>query len=263
MADRSPRDTPVTSAPDDEGAEDAELLEQAGGATASEPGLDERHRWTDLVGRIDDAQEAYYGRDAPTISDAEYDGLLRDLQQLEERFPSLRTPDSPTQRVGMANITDFAPVQHAEQMYSLDNVFSADELGEWMARAQRGLGDRTIRWLCELKIDGLAVNLTYRDGRLVTAATRGDGRVGEDVTRNVLTIAGVPHRLAGDDVPRLVEVRGEIFFPTEAFADLNASLVEAGKAPFANPRNAAAGSLRQKDPGVTATRPLHLIVHGI
>ncbi len=244
-------------------ADDAEFAPDAGDVTVSEPGVDERHRWTDLVTRIDEAQEAYYGRDAPTISDAEYDQLMLDLHDLEHRYPSLRTPESPTQRVGAAYITDFAPVEHAVQMYSLDNVFSRDELGEWITRAQRGLDDRPITWLCELKIDGLAVNLTYRDGRLVTAATRGDGRVGEDVTRNVLTIAGVPHRLAGDEIPRLVEVRGEIFFPTDAFADLNASLVEAGKAPFANPRNAAAGSLRQKDPAVTATRPLRLIVHGI
>ena len=243
--------------------EDDHLPPETADTRAVEPGISERHRWTHLVARIDEAQEAYYGHDAPTISDADYDQLMRDLQNLEDRFPSLRTPDSPTQRVGAANVTDFAPVEHAEQMYSLDNVFSADELGEWLARAQRGLDGRTVRWLCELKIDGLAVNLTYRDGRLVTAATRGDGRVGEDVTRNVLTITGVPHRLAGDAPPTLVEVRGEIFFPTEAFADLNAALVEAGKAPFANPRNAAAGSLRQKDPGVTATRPLHLIVHGI
>lgn len=248
--------------PTDAGDDD-ELAPQTAGIGAVEPGIDERHRWTDLVTRVDEAQEAYYGHDAPTISDADYDQLMRELQQLEERFPGLRTPDSPTQRVGAANVTDFAPVEHAEQMYSLDNVFSADELGEWLARAQRGLDGHTVRWLCELKVDGLAVNLTYRDGRLVTAATRGDGRVGEDVTRNVLTITGVPHRLAGDEVPSLVEVRGEIFFPTEEFADLNASLVEAGKAPFANPRNAAAGSLRQKDPSVTATRPLHLIVHGI
>ncbi len=243
--------------------DDDDLAPETADARVIEPGISERHRWTDLVARIDEAQEAYYGHDAPTISDADYDQLMRDLQNLEDRFPSLRTPDSPTQRVGAANVTDFAPVVHAEQMYSLDNVFSADELGEWLARAQRGLDGHTIHWLCELKIDGLAVNLTYRDGRLVTAATRGDGRVGEDVTRNVLTITGVPHRLATDAPPPLVEVRGEIFFPTEAFADLNASLVEAGKAPFANPRNAAAGSLRQKDPGVTATRPLHLIVHGI
>lgn len=230
-------------------------------ATDDEASL--RHRWTELAEEIVAAQEAYYGRDAPTLSDADYDLRMRDLQALEEQFPQLRTPDSPTQRVGAATFTDFAPITHAERMFSLDNVFTPDELGEWMARAQRGVGDQPIEWLCELKIDGLAINLTYRRGRLVSAATRGDGRVGEDVTRNVMTIDGVPHRLHGDNLPELVEVRGEIFFPIEKFADLNASLVEAGKAPFANPRNAAAGSLRQKDPNVTASRPLHLLVHGI
>ncbi|MGA4508419.1 NAD-dependent DNA ligase LigA [Propionibacteriaceae bacterium G1746] len=230
-----------------------------------------RHRWTDLVALITDAQEAYYGHDAPTVSDAEYDGWMRELVVLEDQHPELRTPDSPTQQVGAAHRpTDFAPVTHRRQMTSLDNVFSADELDDWFARVLRGVGGNVgagdggaVAWLCEPKIDGLAINLTYVDGRLVTAATRGDGRVGEDVTGNVRTIRGVPHRLAGDDIPALVEVRGEIFFPLGGFTDLNASLVEAGKAPFANPRNAAAGSLRQKDPAVTATRPLRMLVHGI
>ena len=151
-------------------------------------------------------------------------------------------------------------------MLSLDNVFSATELRAWAERAERDAGGdeaHPVTFLCELKIDGLAINLLYERGRLVRAATRGDGRTGEDVTLNVRTIEGVPHVLAGAGVPELVEVRGEIFFPVEAFAGLNASLVEAGKAPFANPRNAAAGSLRQKDPRVTATRPLRLLVHGI
>ncbi|MGJ6981480.1 NAD-dependent DNA ligase LigA [Aestuariimicrobium soli] len=224
---------------------------------------DVRHRWTDLADRITEAQEAYYGRDAPTVSDAEYDGWMRELQALEDAHPDLRTPESPTQRVGTNRFTEFNPVEHRQRMESLDNVFSADELAEWLERAHRQLGAEKIRFLCEPKIDGLAINLTYEQGRLVTAATRGDGRVGEDVTLNVRTIAGVPQRLVGDDLPELVEVRGEIFFPIEAFADLNASLVEQGKNPFANPRNAAAGSLRQKDPSVTATRPLRLLVHGI
>lgn len=223
-----------------------------------------RHRWTELATLVTEAQEAYYGRDAPTVSDAEYDQWLRELGELEEQHPELRTPDSPTQHVGAAHApTDFAPVTHRQQMTSLDNVFSSDELDEWFARVEKGLAGEQVTYLCEPKIDGLAINLTYQDGRLVTAATRGDGRVGEDVTGNVRTIQGVPHRLTGDDVPALVEVRGEIFFPVEAFADLNAALVEAGKAPFANPRNAAAGSLRQKDPAVTATRPLRMLVHGI
>ncbi|CAI9407803.1 NAD-dependent DNA ligase LigA [Aestuariimicrobium sp. T2.26MG-19.2B] len=224
---------------------------------------EDRHRWTDLAQRVGDAQEAYYGTDSPTVSDAEYDSWMRDLQDLEERHPDLRTPDSPTQHVGAARITEFTPIEHRQRMESLDNVFSAEELDEWMARAQRQLGADQISFLCELKIDGLAINLTYEQGRLVSAATRGDGRVGEDVTLNVRTIAGVPQRLTGDDIPDLIEVRGEIFFPIEAFADLNASLVEQGRNPFANPRNAAAGSLRQKDPAVTATRPLRMLVHGI
>jgi len=202
--------------------------------------------------------------DAPTMSDAEYDSLMRELQDLEKRFPQLRTPDSPTQRVGAAQrVTDFAPVTHLERLLSLDDIFSTQELTDWIARTQRSLGEQKASWLCELKIDGLAVDLVYRGGRLVSGATRGDGRVGENVTPNVLTIAGIPHQFAGPDIPEVLEVRGEIFFPIEAFADLNASLVEAGKAPFANPRNAAAGSLRQKNPAVTATRPLQLLVHGI
>ncbi|MEA5121515.1 MAG: NAD-dependent DNA ligase LigA [Propionibacterium sp.] len=230
----------------------------------AEPGLGEQHRWSELAGRINDAQEAYYGLDAPTMSDAEYDSLMRELQDLEKRFPQLRTPDSPTQRVGAAQrVTDFAPVTHLERLLSLDDIFSTQELTDWIARTQRSLGEQKASWLCELKIDGLAVDLVYRGGRLVSGATRGDGRVGENVTPNVLTIAGIPHRFAGPDIPEVLEVRGEIFFPIEAFADLNASLVEAGKAPFANPRNAAAGSLRQKNPAVTATRPLQLLVHGI
>ncbi|MGD8214435.1 NAD-dependent DNA ligase LigA [Aestuariimicrobium sp. Y1814] len=223
-----------------------------------------RHQWTDLATRITEAQEAYYGRDAPTVSDAEYDQWLRELEALEDQYPELRTPDSPTQRVGAAQaLTDFAPVTHLSQMTSLDNVFSVEELDDWLARVHRGLGAEQVDLLLEPKIDGLAINLTYEQGQLVRAATRGDGRVGEDVTGNVRTIAGVPHRLQGSDIPAVVEVRGEVFFPIEAFADLNASLVEAGRAPFANPRNAAAGSLRQKDPAVTATRPLHMLVHGI
>lgn len=230
----------------------------------AEPGLGEQHRWSELAGRINDAQEAYYGLDAPTMSDAEYDSLMRELQDLEKRFPQLRTPDSPTQRVGAAQrVTDFAPVTHLERLLSLDDIFSTQELTDWIARTQRSLGEQKASWLCELKIDGLAVDLVYRGGRLVSGATRGDGRVGENVTPNVLTIAGIPHQFARPDIPEVLEVRGEIFFPIEAFADLNASLVEAGKAPFANPRNAAAGSLRQKNPAVTATRPLQLLVHGI
>lgn len=221
------------------------------------------HEWVDLAQRAAEAQFNYYVKDAPTISDAEYDGVIRRLTELEEAYPSLRTPDSPTQQVGGTFSTDFAAVDHLERMLSLDNCFSPEELAAWAARVTRDAGGADFHYLSELKIDGLAVNLLYENGRLVRALTRGDGRTGEDVTNNVRTIEHIPHRLAGSDHPARVEVRGEVYFPIEAFADLNASLVEAGKAPFANPRNSAAGSLRQKDPRVTASRPLHMLVHGI
>ena len=222
-----------------------------------------RHEWTDLAEQVRTHQFAYHVRDAPTISDGEYDALFRRLNDLEDAYPGLRTPDSPTQQVGATFSTDFAAVEHLERMLSLDNVFSADELAAWALRVARDAGGADFHYLCELKIDGLAINLLYERGRLVRAATRGDGRTGEDVTHNVRTIEGIPHRLAGSDHPESVEIRGEVFFPVAAFAELNAGLVEAGKAPFANPRNAAAGSLRQKDPRVTATRPLRMLVHGI
>lgn len=230
---------------------------------ASRAEAEVRHRWTGIVEQVLAAQDAYYAADAPTISDAEYDRLMRSLLELEEAHPELRSPDSPTQKVGAPQrVTDFAPVEHLERMLSLDNVFTRDELSEWMSRVTTAIGSIPT-FLCELKIDGLAVDLVYRDGTLVQAATRGDGRVGEDVTGNVRTIQAIPQRLRGRNVPSLLEVRGEVFFPVDDFADLNASLVEAGKNPFANPRNAAAGSLRQKDPAVTASRPLSMIVHGI
>ena len=224
------------------------------------------HRHAELSQEITDAQFRYYVLDAPTLSDGQFDVLLRELQALEERHPSLLTPDSPTQRVGGAGFsTGFASVEHAERLLSLDNVFSAEEMADWLDKAERDAAAE-VSWLTELKIDGLAINLTYVNGRLVRAATRGDGRVGEDVTLNVRTIKVIPHQLADDgghDVPELVEVRGEVFFPLAGFADLNAQLVAAGKAPFANPRNSAAGSLRQKDPRVTASRPLTMLCHGI
>lgn len=222
------------------------------------------HEWVDLAQRASEAQFAYHVKDAPTISDAEYDSIIRRLNELEEAHPSLRTPDSPTQQVGGAVFsTDFQAVDHLERMLSLDNCFSPEELSAWAARVSRDASRSDFHYLCELKIDGLAVNLLYERGRLVRALTRGDGRTGEDVTNNVKTIEHIPHQLAGSDHPTRVEIRGEVYFPLEAFGDLNASLIEAGKAPFANPRNSAAGSLRQKDPRVTATRPLHMLVHGI
>ena len=222
------------------------------------------HEWVDLAQRASEAQFAYHVKDAPTISDAEYDSIIRRLNELEEAHPSLRTPDSPTQQVGGAVFsTDFQAVDHLERMLSLDNCFSPEELSAWAARVSRDASRSDFHYLCELKIDGLAVNLLYERGRLVRALTRGDGRTGEDVTNNVKTIEHIPHQLAGSDHPARVEIRGEVYFPLEAFGDLNASLIEAGKAPFANPRNSAAGSLRQKDPRVTASRPLHMLVHGI
>jgi DNA ligase (NAD+) len=228
---------------------------------------DVRHEWTELAEQVRAHQFSYHVKDAPTISDGEYDALIRSLTDLEDRYPELRTPDSPTQQVGAAFSTDFAAVDHLERMLSLDNAFSVQELEAWAARVERDVaadgGGTAYHYLCELKIDGLAINLLYDNGRLVRAATRGDGRTGEDVTNNVRTIEGIPHQLAGSDHPPTIEIRGEVFFPVEAFAELNAALVESGKAPFANPRNAAAGSLRQKDPRVTATRPLRMLVHGI
>ncbi|WP_127554099.1 NAD-dependent DNA ligase LigA [Actinoplanes sp. OR16] len=219
-------------------------------------------RHAELADEIRGHQYRYYVLDAPTIADAEFDVLLRELQALEEEFPALRTPDSPTQTVGGTFSSDFASVDHIERMMSLDNVFNTDELAAWAERTVRDAGG-PVRFLCELKVDGLAINLTYEKGRLVRGATRGDGRTGDDVTPNVRAIQGIPERLTGDDVPDLIEVRGEIYFPAEAFADLNAGLVERGKDPYMNPRNAAAGSLRQKDPRVTASRGLRMVVHGI
>jgi len=223
----------------------------------------EEHRA--VAEEVEDARWRYYVLDDPTLSDADFDRRMRRLEELEERFPELRTPDSPTQKVGGAVSTEFTAVDHLEPMLSLDNAFSFEELESWRARLARdGVVDPA--YLCELKVDGLAVNLLYEDGRLVRAATRGDGRTGEDVTPNVRTIGNVPHRLTGTEhypVPARVEVRGEVFLPVAAFERLNAAMQDAGRPAFANPRNAAAGSLRQKDPRVTATRPLALVCHGL
>lgn len=217
-----------------------------------------------LAEQVEEHRFRYYVKDAPVVSDAEFDTLLRELERMEEQYPPLRTPDSPTQKVAGAYETEFTEVEHRERMLSLDNAFDDEELTAWADRLAKEIGSATpYRFLCELKVDGLAVNLTYEHGRLTRAATRGDGRTGEDITPNVRTISEIPDRLEGDRVPALVEVRGEVYFPMEKFEELNARLVEAGKPPFANPRNAAAGSLRQKDPKVTAGRPLHMVVHGV
>jgi DNA ligase (NAD+) len=227
------------------------------------PEAREEHRR--LSEQVEDARWRYYVLDAPTVSDADFDAAMRRLEELEEEHAELRTPDSPTQKVGGAVSTDFTAVDHLERMMSLDNAFSLEELEAWEQRVRRD-GVTGAEYLCELKVDGLAINLLYEDGRLVRALTRGDGRTGEDVTNNVRTIDCVPHRLARDTdfpVPKVMEVRGEVFLPVEAFAALNESLVAAGKAPFANPRNSAAGSLRQKDPRVTASRALSMVCHGI
>jgi DNA ligase (NAD+) len=218
-----------------------------------------------LARELDDHAYRYYVLDAPIVADAEYDVAMRELMALEESYPQLRTPDSPSQKVAGSYSTLFTPVTHLERLLSLDNVFSADELSAWAARAERDAGE-PVTYLCELKVDGLAVDLVYENGVLVRGATRGDGYTGEDITPNIRTLANVPHRLKpqpGVPVPELLEVRGEVYFPVAGFADLNAALVEAGKAPFANPRNTAAGSLRQKDPRVTASRSLRMVVHGM
>ncbi|MFF4263192.1 NAD-dependent DNA ligase LigA [Streptomyces virginiae] len=216
-----------------------------------------------LAEQVEEHRFRYYVNDQPVVSDAEFDQLLRSLEALEEQYPELRTPDSPTQKVAGAYETDFASVEHRERMLSLDNAFDDEELAAWAERVARDVNTSDYHYLCELKVDGLAVNLTYENGRLTRAATRGDGRTGEDITPNVRTIAEIPDRLQGDRIPALVEIRGEVYFPMEKFQELNARLVEAEGKPFANPRNAAAGSLRQKDPKVTASRPLHMVVHGI
>jgi DNA ligase (NAD+) len=234
--------TDISPAPDSARERHAALAEQV-----------ETHRWR------------YHVLDSPSLSDGEFDALMRELESLEDSYPELRTPDSPTQKVGGAVSTQFTAVEHAERLMSLDNAFSFEELDSWAARLARdGAGDADL--LCELKVDGLAINLTYENGRLVRGATRGDGRTGEDVTPNVRTIESIPDRLSAESpypVPELVEVRGEVFFEVAEFEKLNEALVAQGKAPFSNPRNSAAGSLRQKDPRISATRPLRMVCHGL
>ena len=220
-----------------------------------------RHRIDELTKEIRDHQFRYYVLDDPTITDAQFDALLVELKKLEDANPELREPDSPTLGIGGGFSTGFEQRDHIEKMMSLDNVFDTDELTGWFDRVEKEAKAPT--YLCELKVDGLAINLKYENGELVSALTRGNGVTGEDVTLNVKTIKGLPHTLKGKKIPTLIEVRGEVFFPLQAFAELNDSLEEAGKSLFANPRNAAAGSLRQKDPRITASRPLSIVVHGI
>ena len=242
-----------------------DTIPESSGASVEPAPPEAREEHGEISERVEEARWRYYVLDAPTISDAEFDSLMRRLEELEDGYPDLRTPDSPTQKVGGAVSTEFTAVDHLEPMMSLDNAFSREELDAWAARIVREEVSGA-EFLCELKVDGLAINLLYENGRLVRAATRGDGRTGEDVTPNVRTIDNVPHRLHkadGHSFPERLEVRGEVFLPVEAFEKLNESMVEQGKAPFANPRNAAAGSLRQKDPRVSATRPLAMVCHGI
>jgi DNA ligase (NAD+) len=220
-----------------------------------------RHRITELINEIRDHQFKYYVLDQPSITDAQFDGLLRELQKLEDSNPELRQPDSPTAHVGGGFSTQFEQRDHIEKMMSLDNVFDAEELTQWFDRVEKDIS--SPQYLCEVKVDGLAINLLYENGVLTQGLTRGNGVTGEDVTLNVKTIKNLPHQLKGDSVPALIEVRGEVFFPIVAFNELNESLEEAGKQLFANPRNGAAGSLRQKDPRITASRPLSVVVHGV
>ncbi|GAA0956890.1 NAD-dependent DNA ligase LigA [Frigoribacterium faeni] len=253
----SPPESPTTQAPDDVPTDQAEARDEA------------EH----LTTRILELRDQYYEGNGSTVADADYDALVRRLDAIERTHPELQKADSPTQTVGgRAETTQFAPVEHAERMLSLDNVFSDDELAEWAGKVQRDAGSERVRFLSELKIDGLAINLRYENGLLVTAATRGDGVVGEDVTGNVLAMGTIPERLTGSGHPPLVEVRGEIFFPVSEFDELNAQQREAGERVFANPRNAAAGSLRQKEEGKSPAkrdlmharlRRLRMLVHGI
>ena len=220
-----------------------------------------RHRITELTQEIRDHQFKYYVLDSPTITDAAFDTLLKELAGLEAKHPELLEPDSPTLGIGGGFATTFDQHDHIEKMMSLDNVFDSDELATWFDRVEKE--SPTPEYLCELKVDGLAINLLYENGQLTRALTRGNGVTGEDVTLNVKTIKGLPHTLTGKNIPTLIEVRGEVFLPVAAFNQLNEELEEAGKPLFANPRNCAAGSLRQKDPRVTASRALDVVVHGV
>jgi DNA ligase (NAD+) len=220
-----------------------------------------RHKIQELVEEISDHQFRYYVLDSPTITDAAFDKLWNELLTLEKKYPQYKLESSPTLQVGGGFSTSFAQFDHIEKMMSLDNVFDEAELATWFDRIEKAGVKNT--WLCEIKVDGLAINLFYQGGRLSRALTRGNGTTGEDVTLNIKTIKSVPTELEGNNLPATLEVRGEVFFPLQVFDELNDLLEESGKPRFANPRNAAAGSLRQKDPKITATRPLDLVVHGI
>ena len=220
-----------------------------------------RHQIQELSEDIRDHQFKYYVLDAPTITDAAFDKLWNQLLALESEYPQYKLESSPTLEVGGGFATAFTQHDHIQKMMSLDNVFDGDELTTWFDRIEKAGVKNT--WLCEVKVDGLAINLLYEKGRLTRALTRGNGVTGEDVTLNIKTIKSIPTELTGKEIPDLLEVRGEVFFPLKSFDELNDSLEEAGKPRFANPRNAAAGSFRQKDPKVTASRPLDVVVHGI
>ena len=220
-------------------------------------------RWALLVEAINEARGRYYDLDEPTISDADYDALYRELEELEARFPELATPDSPTASVGGVPSGAFAPVAHARQMTSLEDVFSFEELGAWFKRVEGRWPGQEIPMTAEVKVDGLAVNLRYEGGVLVQAATRGDGFVGEDVTANIRTIKTIPPRLQGEGIPSVVDIRGEVYFRLDDFGAVNEARLAAGERTFVNPRNAAAGSLRRKNPAETAKLPLSFVAHGV
>jgi DNA ligase (NAD+) len=215
----------------------------------------------ELRSQVNEHLYRYHVLDEPTISDAQFDALIGELRRLEEEHPELVTPDSPTQRVGAPVGDLFQPVRHLRPMFSLDNADGPNVLLAWQQRIERQLGRPPAAYVAELKIDGLAVVLTYRDGVLSTGATRGDGVTGEDITANLRTINSVPLRLLGSGHPSIIEVRGEVYMPEAAFEELNQRQIEAGQRIFANPRNAAAGSVRQKDPAITASRNLAIWVY--
>ena len=254
-----------------------DLPEQAtlfGGAIPAAPAKSPRARAAELNRLLNTYAYQYYALDDPQVTDAEFDRLLRELQAIEEVHPELVTPDSYTQRVGGYVSEQFEPVRHAQRMYSIDDAMNLEELDEWLARTDELLGstpEHPVAYTCELKIDGLGVALTYRDAQFARAATRGDGTTGENVTANVLTIGDIPHALAQAGLARVadgglgqsVEVRGEVYMPKHSFVRLNEDADAAGREPFANPRNAAAGSLRQKDPKVTAVRDLETFIYAV